>query len=69
MSAIGPLGAGLPFLDHELVSYAVFLEYRSRRIRAPIAAAAADPPDGMTAPTGPAPRAAVACIDPPATSN
>ena len=53
-------------LEHEVVSFASFLDYRARRLRAPVAAAADDPPDGVTTPTVPEPqrRVAVACVDP-----
>jgi hypothetical protein len=57
----------LPLLDHEVVSFADFLDYRARRLRAPVVEPAADPPDGVTTPTVPQPqcRVAVASVVPP----
>jgi hypothetical protein len=57
----GPL-----LIGHEVVSFASFLDYRARRLRAPVGVAADAPPDELTAPTVPDPprRVAVPCVDP-----
>ncbi len=43
----------VPRSDHEMVSYAVFLEYRARRMRAPVVGGMAPTPDFPTTPADP----------------
>ena len=42
-----------PRSDHEMVSFAVFLEYRARRMRAPVIDGVAPTPDRPTTPAAP----------------
>ena len=42
-----------PRSDHEMVSFAVFLEYRARRMRAPVVDGTAPTPDLPTTPADP----------------
>ena len=58
---------GQPLVGHEVVSFASFLDYRARRLRAPVGVAAEATPDATTAPTVPDPprRVAVPCVEPP----
>jgi hypothetical protein len=58
---------GQLLVGHEVVSLASFLDYRARRLRAPVGFAAEATPDAMTAPTVPDPpgRVAVPCVEPP----
>jgi hypothetical protein len=43
----------VPRSDHETVSFAVFLEYRARRMRAPVVEGTAPTPDLPTTPADP----------------
>ena len=43
----------VPRPDHETVSFAVFLEYRARRMRAPVVEGTAPTPDLPTTPADP----------------
>ena len=43
----------VPRSDHETVSFAIFLEYRARRMRAPVVAGTAPTPDLPTTPADP----------------
>ena len=43
----------VPRPDHETVSFAVFLEYRARRMRAPVIDGLAPTPDRPTTPAAP----------------
>ena len=47
----------LPRPDHELVPFAVFLDYRARRLRAPVVGGTVPTPDGPTRPADPPPPA------------
>ena len=65
MSSQHPSRGQLP-LGHEVVSFASFLDYRARRLRAPAGFAAEAIPETLTAPTVPEPprQVAVPCVDP-----
>jgi hypothetical protein len=43
----------VPRSDHETVSFAVFLEYRARRMRAPVVESTGPTPDRPTTPADP----------------